>query len=229
MTEIALINRTRHLTDAQFLAMLPGLQAQITEDFAPVWGSGATLHLVSHGRQPAPGQWHCWLLDHSDQPGALGYHDDPRVPEAKIFVADDLKYGAEVSVTISHELLEMLADPLANKLGPLQPGHKRYAIEVADPVEADSDGYLKHGVKVSNFVTPHYFGLPPLVAGDQRLDFCGKLSYPCPSMLPGGYVLFSEYGHWHTLTARQSDGSLSRRAQHSAGRSARRAGTTPAE
>ena len=57
-----------------------------------------------------------------------------------------------------------------------------YAIEICDPVEADS--YTIYGQEVSNFVTPWWFG-NPLPAG-AKYDFLGKLLAPF-SMTAGGY------------------------------------------
>ena len=119
MIDIDLVNRTDRIRDARFAAILPALQSQITEDFCPQWQvEPVTLHLVGKGGQPDPAHWKVWLLDTSDASGDLGYHEDESgIPEAKIFCEEDLKYGSEISVTISHELLEMLADPQASRMG----------------------------------------------------------------------------------------------------------------
>jgi len=57
---------------------------------------------------------------------------------------------------LSHELLEMLADPWINWCATGNDS-KIYALEVCDAVEADDLGYDIDGVRVSDFVTPAWF------------------------------------------------------------------------
>lgn len=225
MIDIDLVNRTDRIRDARFAAILPALQSQITEDFCPQWQvEPVTLHLVGKGGQPDPAHWKVWLLDTSDASGDLGYHEDESgIPEAKIFCEEDLKYGSEISVTISHELLEMLADPQASRMGPIIDG-AQYIVEAADPVESDEDSYEKPGlggqmVKVSNFVLMTYF--QPGAAGPW--DWLRRLPGPCPARLPGGYSMFMKDGSWQSVMSRYADGSLSQRAIRPYGRSWKRA------
>lgn len=230
MTDIAVINRgPRRIRDARYQALLPALQTQISRDFAPAWGADATLHYVARNEQPDPAMWKCWLLDTSDEPGDLGYHeDDTGTPEAKIFIADDLRYGASISVTISHELLEMIGDPLTTKMAPITgPNGEQYIVEVGDPVEADADGYDVPGAdgrlfRVSNFAWPYYFGFDN-PDGSTRLDQMNLLTGQCPTLRPGGYQLALIGGQWTTIAARYADGALSHRAIKPLGRVARRA------
>jgi hypothetical protein len=231
MTDIALINRTARIRDAVFAGRLAAFQAQITEDFAPLWGvAPATLHFVGKAEAPDPAHWRVWLLDNSDQAGDLGYHEDAAgVPEAKIFCEEDMRYGSEISVTISHELLEMLADPLTSRMGPLIDG-AQYIVEVCDPVEADDDGYEKAGVKLSNFALPAYYqpGQPGVTqAAGGPWDFRGLLTGPCPMLRPGGYAMFLKNGGWTSTMARYEDGALSHRAIRPYGRSWQRAAVPP--
>ncbi len=182
------------------------------------------LHLVGRAEQPVANYWKLWLMDNSDDAGALGYHDDPGgVPEARVFVEDDIRYSSEISVTISHELMEMLADPTTTRMGPTI-GGAQYIVEVCDAVEADEDGYPKLGVQVSDFVLPAYYGFRawgvPLSA---PYDFRGLLTASCPALRPGGYIMFLENGVWTNKMARYADGSLSHRAIRPLGRTFRRA------
>ncbi len=225
MTDICLINRTSRIRDARFAALLPSLQAQLTEDFCPAWGIEVpTLHLVGLAEQPPAGHWRLWFMNTSDDAGALGYHeDDTGVPEAKVFVEDDMRYGSDISVTASHELCEMLADPYTTRMGPTI-GAAQYIVEVCDAVEADEDGYLKLGYRVSNFVLPAYYEQLSVSSATRPVyDFRDLLDHPCPALRPGGYIMFLENGVWTNRMARYADGSLSPRAIRSHGRTARRA------
>lgn len=219
---IVLANRSTVVGDDELAAMLPFLQQQADHDFRPFWGVTADLHFVGLKQQPDPAHWPIWVLDRSDIDGDLGYHEDATgKPEAKIFAADDQEYGVSLSITISHELLEMLADPTAD----LMSADGQYAREVCDPVESDDAGYMiaigGNTLLVSDFVTPHYFGLVDGVH-DPRFDFRNQLPGPCPAMLPGGYIESLQGGQWVQLRARQTDGRHSYRSNRS-GRSAYRA------
>src|SRR5437667_8874014 len=114
---IAIVNACTVLTDDQIKAAIPALQTQVSRDFAPAWGVDAVLTFVPKGTKPPAGMWWLAILDNSDTAGALGYHDVTTrgLPLAKVFAATDIQYGAKWTITTSHELLEMLADPAVNQ------------------------------------------------------------------------------------------------------------------
>jgi len=60
-------------------------------------------------------------------------------PLGKVFAQFDIRNGASWTVTFSHELLEMLADPWINWCA-IGSDSRAYALEVCDPVEADELG-----------------------------------------------------------------------------------------
>jgi hypothetical protein len=113
---IAIINKSKALTDAEVKAVIPAMQVQIDRDFAPIWELDATLTFLSASDTVPANVWTMYLLDNSDQSGALGYHDitDNGLPTAKVFAGDDKQYNLSWTVTLSHELLEMLLDPYIN-------------------------------------------------------------------------------------------------------------------
>src|SRR5437879_3900794 len=155
--QIALLNESTVVTDHDIAAITHALQTQVDRDWQPVWGSRADLVAVPKGQPLPAGAWWLGFFDNSDQAGALGYHDltNEGLPLGKVFAATDKQYGQKVSVTASHELLEMLGDPDICRC--INQGHTLYALEVCDPVEADNLGYDIDSVTVSNFVTPAYF------------------------------------------------------------------------
>jgi hypothetical protein len=213
MDEIAIINKCSVLSDDNVQAVIPAVQAQINEDFAPIWNVEATVQFIGSGQHVPKGIWPLYLMDHSDQPGALGYHVDSRGRiEGKVFAADDQQYGVSWTVDLTHELLEMLGDPTTNTIINLEDGSGRQCIqEVCDAVEDDSIAYMKDGVLVSNFVTPAYF----FKADGPKYDFCGKLTGPAPTLTPGGYlgIYDPSTGQWTQVTARLQNGKLSPRAR----------------
>ena len=194
MTDVVIWNRSTVFADARLGPLVAALQTQVSRDFAPAWGIDANiLALPSDGlASDRMGKaWQLVIADDSDQAGALGYHQltEIGIPIGFVFAHTDLQYGLEATVTASHELLELLADPWISGLSAIYsgPAHARiFATEVCDAVEADELGYDIDGIRVSNFVLPSYFGMPAHPAG--HFDFLGQLRGPAPAMMPGGYI-----------------------------------------
>ena len=46
MTEIVIVNKCSVLSDDNIQAVIPAIQAQVTEDFAPIWEASATLQFL---------------------------------------------------------------------------------------------------------------------------------------------------------------------------------------
>ena len=191
MPNIAVINASTILKDSEVKAAVPGLQTQVRRDFRTAWGLDADLTFVPKRSRPAKGSWWITILDNSDAAGALGYHDltSEGLPLGKVFAASDRQYGLNWTVTASHELLEMLADPDINLAAYVdRPGGDitLYAYEVCDACEADQFGYAINGTLVSDFVFPEWFESfrkPGSVRFDQRK----KIRKPF-QLLPGGYI-----------------------------------------
>src|SRR6185437_13598398 len=85
------------------------------------------------------------------------YHDltPDGLPQSKVFVKTPIDNGDLVSVSASHELVEMLVDPAINLLSTGPDPKIVYAYESADPVEALS--FKVQGIPMSDFVYPSYF------------------------------------------------------------------------
>jgi hypothetical protein len=226
MTDIVLINQSTVLSDAEIQAVIPALQAQVSEDWLAHWpGRGATLHFASASHVYPSAWWPLYILDHTDVAGAGGYHDDDGgLPQGKVFAADAMMYGEAWTVDASHEALEMLGDPTVNAIVPL-PHFPRYHCyqEVCDAVEADQFGYSKPRwphVRLSDFCYPSYF--TGQLDSSRRFDAMGHLNAPAPALLSGGYLgIELPNGHWTQIVQRRADGRMSRRAQR-IGRTARR-------
>lgn len=201
MQDIDIINATTVLTDQEAEAVIAPLQRQLGRDYATVWGIYGKLHFVPKGAQPDPKHWWVVLLDHADMAGALGYHDVTQLglPLGKVFVKTTMKYGGKWTVTLSHEVLEMLGDPDINLTVFDQRGHKLWAYEVCDACEADQFGYDIDGVTVSDFVYPTYFELFQK-PGAVQFDYLGKITKPL-ELLPGGYMSYYDLrgGGWQQI------------------------------
>jgi hypothetical protein len=207
---ISLVNFTRK-DDAEVASVVRAINRQLAEDFAPYWDWSARLRLEGAGRtstsplktlkqapQDVRGDAIIYLWEKTaDVDDALGYHDSNNrgLPYGFVFteLADELD-GAW-SVTLSHEVLELVGDAGANTFAAGPHPHEPDRIvfhwyEMCDAVQAET--YLIDGVQVSNFVLPQYF-----TVGEQagaRNDFlnlkpAGK-ALPSFGINPGGYVGF---------------------------------------
>lgn len=199
LPHISLVNHPDSgVADSALMAMAAAIQRQVSEHFLPLWNVDATVAFTT---SPAPTDWVVGAFRDADQPGALGYHDTTPTgtPLAKWFPLLDAQDGAEPSVTVSHEILEMLADPYLTRAVQARDG-RFWALEVADAVEQDS--YLIDGVKVSNFVTPHYFEPPVQFALGDKLDYMGLVKSPY-EVRPGGYMQWFGTEGWTQVTNEQ--------------------------
>ncbi len=203
--KVAVFNASTAVNDADVEAAVPGLQTQVHDHFAPVWGMDADLVYVPRGQAPTPGAWWLGIFDTSDQAGALGYHDvsDEGLPLGKVFAADDLKFKLQWTVTASHELLEMLGDPEINLVVFVQPDATTgtlYAYEVCDACEDERFGYKIGGTLVSDFVFPSWFE-PSRAPGSTQFDYQRQIQKPF-DLLPGGYIGAFDVGSgtgWHQV------------------------------
>jgi hypothetical protein len=189
--QISVINESTVLTDAEVVPAISALQKQVTNDFRPAWGIDAEMTLIPKAATPPPGSWWLVVLDDSDQAGALGYHDltTEGLPIGKVFAASDLKNGNSWTVTASHELLEMLADPNINLTVFVQNANttgRLYAYEVCDACEDDSLGYSIDNVLLSDFVYPAWFETFR-AEGSTQFDRINRITSPL-QLAVGGYI-----------------------------------------
>jgi hypothetical protein len=196
---IACFNRATTPLGIDFDALLAAMQTFVDEHVAPVWGTPATL---AKSKNYVKGQWAMVFLDNADQQGALAYHDltPDGLPQSKVFVKTTLDNGDLVSVSASHELVEMLVDPAINLLttGPDQ--KVIYAYESADPVEHLS--FPVDGIQMTDFVYPAYFEAfhKP---GSEVFDHMKKVRQPF-QILKGGYQIIFKNGKWSQIFGSES-------------------------
>ena len=188
---IACFNRATTALGVDFDALIAAMQVFVDRYVAPVWGTPAKL-VKSKGF--VKGAWAMVFLDDADQPGALAYHDltPDGLPQSKVFVKTTLENNDLVSVSASHELVEMLVDPAINLMSTGPDPKVFYAYESADPVEALS--VPVNGIAMSDFVYPAYFEAfhKP---GSGQFDRLKKVKKPF-QILSGGYQIIFKNGKW---------------------------------
>jgi hypothetical protein len=192
---VALVDATGTIDQDELAQVAGALNEQVQADFAPVWRVAATVG--AYPRAPS-GTWRIELRDGLDQPGAAGYHSDE---DNQPFALVDLRAG-DWSVTASHELLEMLADPWGARLHTAAalagwPGRSRrvqYLLEVCDPPEARS--YDVGGVPVSDFILPAFYRSSPR-GSLPAYSHTGAITEPL-QVIDGGYISFKDpaTGEW---------------------------------
>ena len=214
MLQIAVINESTAISDADVQAMLPAFTQQWNGDLQPIWGVGeASFTFVPKNQSPAAGTWWVVFLDDSDQAGALAYHDltDEGLPISKVFVKTIQADNASVSVGATHEICEMAVDPWLNSAYQ-DPQGVFWAGEVCDPVEDDQYGYQIGGILVTDFVTPNWFAHE---YAQGAIDFKGHTNTAF-EVLTGGYAQkFDPQQGWQQVTG--SKARRSRRAHAAEG------------
>lgn len=193
---IACFNRADTPLGVDFDRLITAMQIYVDRHIVPVWNTPAKLRKTSDF---VKGAWAMVFLDDADAPGALAYHDltPDGLPLAKIFVRTTLRNHDLVSVSASHELVEMLVDPAINLLSTGPDRKAVYAYESADPVEAKS--FPVNGIPMSDFVYPSYFEVfhrPRSV----RFDHMGAVAKPF-QILSGGYQIILKNGKWRQIFA----------------------------
>ncbi|HEY3144994.1 MAG TPA: hypothetical protein VGJ75_01530 [Dongiaceae bacterium] len=185
---IACINKATVDLGVPFDKLTATLQKCYDKHFLPIWGYPVKLH---NTRTAKPSDWQFIYFDDADAAGALGYHDLTKdgQPVSKIFVKTTLADHQLVSVTASHELFEMVIDPIANLWAEASDGTE-YAYEMCDPVEEDT--FLVDGLQMSNFLHPAWFE-PFKHSAGTKFDHLGLLKKPF-TMTKGGYMIIKKNG-----------------------------------
>lgn len=233
---IALLSASRYLADKlpQVQLIAQALSSQLRYHAAPAWAAlpWSCSYYADPKLVPSTA-YRLWLLDDPDAAGALGYHDqDPSgAPYGKVFTkpildsgGDVLRLANSISVTASHEALEIFGDPQANYWAEMPDG-RLIALELCDPVEGDAYDVSVggHPVAVSNFVFPEYFDWSPQ---SQRFDKLRRLSSPF-TMTNGGYQILKDGGAVkNVFGASYASWKLAGKS-HPAARTAKRAAPTP--
>lgn len=198
---VALLNGSRYMADKLDAVgrIAEAVSLQLRLHAAPAWDRLPwSCAFYGNPALTPSSAYRIWLLDDADVAGALGYHDqDPDgKPYGKVFVSPILRSGGavsegadSVSVTVSHEALELFGDPEAN-LWAEMPDGRCLAVELCDPCEGDAYQIAVGGqqIAVSDFVLPPYFDGRPEA---QRFDFLGLVRAPW-EVRPGGYLIIRD-------------------------------------
>lgn len=178
MRGIALVSQSKDpaVTFGVLDKIAKAVTRQLCEDYAGVWQSQGVPVVACQRETDVPaGFVPCIVFDTAPEVGILGYHDvtPEGRPYMRVFWKAIRDYGGSLttgddalSVTISHECIELVDDPYATAWQDMPDGKTEEAHEPCDRVEGDS--YAIDGVSVSNFLGPRAFR-----GGDGPYDFLG--------------------------------------------------------
>lgn len=218
---LVVANISTKIDQATFAAAVKAIGLQVSRDFAPQWGTSATLtdtQLDLAGGQAniaAAAGAIIYVGDSSADPttgvsNAFGYHDVNygHIPYGFVYLDVCNQYGEVWTCTLSHEVLELLADPTAvlKVTGPA-PGSTQglsgptvsYDLEVCDPTQSDT--YQINDVTVSNFVNKAYFGM---AGGGASTNFLNLLLAPF-GVRPQGYCQYEDSAGSHSVDGSRVD------------------------
>ena len=195
--QVAVVSELEQVSHSRLTRVCAALQKQAVRDFGPIWEVQTTVDpFVSLDDVPL-GYWPIIIRDDIGV-NAAGIHLDKDGQPFSL-----VEFSEDWSITASHELLEMLADPFGNRLiagnSPKKgQGRVEFLVEVCDPCEGADYAYTVNGIPVSDFYTPHFFD--PVTAVGVRYSFHGKLTRP-HEVLRGGYLSWHdpETDHWWQL------------------------------
>ncbi|WP_328929450.1 hypothetical protein OG429_36035 [Streptomyces sp. NBC_00190] len=189
IVQLALVSETQtnQISPSQLTRVAAALQKQATRDFGPIWDVNATVDAFDRLEDVPVGYWPLIVVD--DVPDAAGFHTDENGQPFSL-----IEFGDSWSLTASHEMLEMCADPFGNRLvsgkSPKEDqGMVEFLVEVSDPSEAEEFGYTINGLLVSDFFTPRFYD--PVLVDGARYSFGGHIKEP-RKVLPGGYISWRE-------------------------------------
>jgi hypothetical protein len=200
---VCVANISKKITQDEFRATVHAVARQVHEDFAPLWGMDAEIRFAALSRNSKPNpelnlaDVILYVGELDDDPAkvedAVGYHDmnHAGIPYGFVFSDIAAKLKEPWSVTLSHEVLELIADPDVNLLVAAPHPKKAHGTvirtyEVCDPVQEDT--YAIDGITLSNFVTPQYFATLPR-AMQTRTNYLG-LELDRFGVRAGGYFSY---------------------------------------
>ena len=209
MYQISVVNRSHTVADPELHRVVRAVNRQINEDFEPYWGFGGMLRVEGPARgavdtrslRELRGDAILYIVDYGTADDVLGYHEKNLrgVPYGFVYLDLCAQLGDPWSATLSHEALELLADPQANLLvqgpNPAGPGPAKvyHWFELCDAVQTQR--YSIDEIEVSNFVLPTYYSPSD---GGARTNFMGTPLEPFKAS-PGGYIGYFEPGEDKSL------------------------------
>lgn len=207
MTElrtIYIVNHASHVDPQELQDVVEAVQFQVSRHFAPAHGTDARLILLPFGEMAPLGAWRLTMVNKPPEDSSdIGDHyvGQDGVPYAEIYVDLAKQDHIDWSITVSHEILEILANPYLDRCVMVpDTGYPRlpnvnyvmYFYEVCDPCQDAAFAYditVSSGrtVKVSDFALESWFRTRFTCPSGTRFSFKNNLKGPL-ILAPGGYI-----------------------------------------
>jgi hypothetical protein len=194
--QIGLTDKTGKIDNELMQETAAALGIQVSRDVSPIWNVNATVQWLPNPKKIPSGVWPIFLVG-SLPPGEGGFHlDKKNQPYAEVIATPD---SNDWTIDASHEFVEMLVDPMGNRLQTSRAiaisgdeivdttGEFDYLVEACDPCEDNSFAYSIQGIAVSDFITPHFYD--PVVKVGTDYSFGGNVKAP-RQILQNGYISF---------------------------------------
>ena len=192
---LALVVEAPAVSPRAIMEITAALQRQLSRDVGPIWEVNATIDSFALLEHVPPGYWPILVADTYPGPESVGIHLDQDGQPFSLVEA-----SPSWSLTVSHEVIEMVTDPWGNRMvpggSPMQgQGLVDILVEVCDPVGGPNSAYTVNGYLLSDFVTPNYYD--PLPAAGVRYSFTGAVDGP-RLVQEGGYLSWRDpaSGDW---------------------------------
>ncbi len=195
---VGLVDTTGEVDNQEMAAVAAALNVQVTRDLPQYWPVNASVAYLPDHRVIPQGVWPVQIVK-SLPPGEGGFHmTRHNQPYAKVIYTPG---SHEWTLDASHETIEMLVDPNGNRLqtstsieiqgDEIRDGTGRfeYLVEACDPCETDDSSYQIDGIRVSDFITPHFYDPHPTPG--VRYSFNGTITRP-RQILKGGYISWTD-------------------------------------
>ena len=214
LPRIAIVNFSNQLADQQVQEAIRAVNRQVVEDFIPIWGAGriCKIHepvfdpadIDALANDPVFADSVIYIVNEGLIEGALGFHDlNARdIPFGFVFVLNPQDW----TVTLSHEVLELIIDPTVNIFVPGPDPRNAdnvvlHTYEACDAVERTA--YEIDHIAVSNFLTPSYFTIGE--GAGTRNDFLG-VDVSSFDVTQGSHIAFFNLatGSFETVNGQQA-------------------------
>jgi hypothetical protein len=203
MQPIALVPRNMTIAPDELALVASAVQIQLLRDFGPAWNIQASLTAFATLAAVPQGSLIVFLV--ADANGRAGLHFRPQSGQPP-FALVTYRADGLWSVALSHEVIELLVDPVGNRMfegpDPQDPTSRvQFLAEPCDPCQDVTFSYQidpSHHVYVSDFCLPAFYGL-----GTGSAPFTHRRSILTPySVASGGYLSWrSDSNEWFQLSA----------------------------
>jgi hypothetical protein len=196
---IVLVSETQFVPFSELSKVSSAVQKQVNDHFGPTWGVQAAIDPLASLADIPPNTWPVVIRDNIGiNEAGVHWNETQDKPFALVTFREGDKPEEGWQPTVSHEVLEMLADPFSKEFrsGPsLRPkqGPVEYLVEVCDPCQAPEFVYWVDDIPVSDFVLPDYY--TAFTPG--TYSHAGNITQP-REVLAGGYVSWRDLvtGMW---------------------------------